>query len=158
MDKQTVEWIRQQLRHDPRLRGLPQLAQADAEGDILTTVYLRYIKNRRKISSRYIAKTVLFHLKPRRRGDPYVEKLRRLADERQRKGLPTEASLLENRPAVPEPIDELIEREDQQLARERLQRIHVERQQLGARPWAVIEKFLSGTLLTQPERSVYYLL
>jgi hypothetical protein len=31
----------------------------------------------------------------------------------------------------------------------------VERQQLGARPRAVIKKFLSGTLLTQPERSVY---
>lgn len=73
-----VEWIIQQLRDDPRLQRLPKAAQAEAAGEILTTLYIRKIKNHSKISRSYIAKTVRYYLIPRRRGDPYVERFRRL--------------------------------------------------------------------------------
>lgn len=149
-----VEWIMQQLRDDPRLKSLPKAARADAEGDILTTIYLRIIKRHRKISCSYIFKTVRYHLKDRRRGDPYVEKFRRLADERQRKGLPVDESLLENRRSIRTPIDELIWREENQLVQEKLRRIRDEVKQLGARSRAVIRKFLRGKPLTQAERCV----
>jgi len=149
-----VEWIKKRLRGDPRLQSLPKLARADAEGDILTTIYLRSIKHRRKISCSYIAKTVRYYLKPQRRGDPYVEKFRRLADERQRKGLPPDESLLENQPSIRMPIDELIWREGEEVAQEKLRRIKEEVKRLGARPWAVISKLLSGEPLTHAERCV----
>ena len=92
MDTQSVEWIARQLGRDPRLRSLSPSARADAVGDIIATIYLRKIQKGSRISSGYVAKTARFHLKSPRRGDPYVEKVRRLADERQRKGLPIEAS------------------------------------------------------------------
>lgn len=149
-----VQWVEQQLHDDPRLQCLPKSARADAEGDILTTIYLRTIKNRRRISCPYIAKTVRYYLHPRRRGDPYVERLRRLAVEFQRRGERVAESLMENRRSTLAPIDELIQREEDEAVQVKLMRIHNELKQLGARSREVIVKFLRGEALTHAERCV----
>jgi hypothetical protein len=144
------------LRANPRLQILSQLARADAEGDILATIYMRNITKRRKISKEYVSKTVKFYFR-RQREDPHVARLRRLADERQQKGLPTDESLVAmNRPAITEPVDDLIKEEDDQLTKVRLQRVQKEMKKIGARPRAVINRFLSDKRLTQAERCVYH--